>query len=199
MTLLLAALLGIGLGVVTGMPIGVVNVAIVDAASRAPRFATGIGIGGAIADALHAAVAFLGIGHLLTTQPALVRGFAIAAACLIVGYAIFAWRAQDRVEPTARDDRRLSRGIATGFMLTVPNPGALVAWVAVAATLWPTATPAEAIALALGVGAGSAAWFAALARWVGRLAVDHPARRVLPKLALVVLVGIAIAGIARTL
>lgn len=199
MTLLLAALLGIGLGVVTGMPIGVVNVAIVDAANRAPRFATGIGIGGAIADALHAAVAFLGIGHLVTTQPALVRGFAIGAACLIVGYAILAWRAQDRVAPTARDDRRLSRGIATGFVLTLPNPGALAAWVAVAATLWPTATPAEAIALALGVGAGSAAWFAALARWVGRLAVDHPARRVLPKLALVVLVGIAIAGIARTL
>lgn len=199
MTIVLAALLGIGLGVVTGMPIGVVNVAIVDAASRAPRFALGIGIGGALADAIHAGVAFVGIGHLLTREPALVRGFAIAAACLIVGYAALSWRSQDRAAPTTRDDARLAHGIATGFALTLPNPGALTAWVAVAAALWPTAAPAEAIALALGVGAGSAAWFAALARWIASIRADHPARRILPKVALVALVAIALVGIARTL
>src|SRR5690606_22150843 len=55
-----AAALGVGLGAVTGMPIGVVNVAIVDAAVRGERrFATGIGIGGALADAGHAALAFI--------------------------------------------------------------------------------------------------------------------------------------------
>ena len=51
-------------------PIGVVNVAIVDAASRGEkRFATGIGIGGAIADAVHAALAFVGIGKLVAAHP----------------------------------------------------------------------------------------------------------------------------------
>ena len=48
-SLLLAAALGLGLGIVTGMPLGVVNVAIVDAAvAGRTRFATGIGVGGAL-------------------------------------------------------------------------------------------------------------------------------------------------------
>jgi threonine/homoserine/homoserine lactone efflux protein len=67
-----AAALGGVLGVVTGMPIGIVNVAIVEAATRGERrFATGIGIGGALADTVHTTIAFVGVGHVVERHPAL--------------------------------------------------------------------------------------------------------------------------------
>jgi arginine exporter protein ArgO len=198
-SLLVAAGLGLGLGIVTGMPLGVVNVAIVDAAvAGRARFATGIGIGGALADTAHAAAAFIGIGQLVTTRPDLVRWLAIGAAIAIFAYVAFAWRAR-KPRPTTGDTSSLARGIAIGCGLTLPNPGALAAWVAVAAAIWPDATTAEACVLAGGVGLGSAGWFAALARWVSRVRPDHPALAILSRIALVALVGIAGVGLVRAL
>jgi arginine exporter protein ArgO len=183
------------------MPLGVVNVAIVDAAvAGRTRFATGIGIGGALADTAHAAAAFVGVGQVVTTRPELVRWLAIGAAVLIVTYVAFAWRARQspRVSTTG-DTSSLGRGLLVGCGLTLPNPGALAAWVAVAAAIWPDATIAEACVLAAGVGLGSAFWFAALARWVSRVRPDHPALAIISRVALVVLVGIAGLGVARGL
>jgi threonine/homoserine/homoserine lactone efflux protein len=194
--------LGLGLGVVTGMPLGVINVAIVDAAlAGRRRFATGLGLGGALADTIHAGLAFVGVGRLVTARPELVRGFAIGAAALILIYVAFAWRASRQVAATPDDDpvdrSSLPRGAIAGYVLTLPNPGALAAWVAVAAALWPDATLAEALTLAAGVGIGSAVWFAALARWVSRARSPRIAR--LSKIALGVLVAIAAIGLVRAL
>lgn len=190
----LAALLGFGLGVVTGMPIGVVNMAIVDAASRGERrFAQGIGIGGALADAVHAGLAFVGVARLLEAKPALARGLAIAAAVLIIGYALFGARRAK----AATVERRAHGGIATGVLLTLPNPAALTAWAAVAASVWPTISTINAVLLAIGLGLGSALWFTLLARWVATLPAESRIRRVLPTLALVLLVGVALVGLVR--
>jgi threonine/homoserine/homoserine lactone efflux protein len=179
------------------MPLGVINVAIVDTALAGHRRAAiGIGVGGALADTIHAALAFVGVGALVTARPDLVRVLAIAAAALISAYAVVAWRAQRCGVP--RESSR-ARSLATGFLLTLPNPGALSAWVAVAASLWPDATLAEAIALAVGVGAGSAAWFAFLAHVVGKLPRDHRALRLVPRLAIVALLAIATVGLVRVL
>ena len=198
MSLVGAAGLGVGLGVVTGMPLGVVNVAVVDAAAAGHRrFAIGVGCGGALADVVHASLAFVGIGRLVTSRPELVRGLAIAAAILIVCYAIVAWRRRPPARASS-DHSSPARGFLTGFTLTLPNPGALVAWVAVASSLWPQASVAEAIGVGVGVGVGSAAWFALLATWISRVRPDHPALRYVPKLALVALVAIAAIGIIKT-
>jgi len=193
-----AAALGAGLGVVTGMPLGVVNVAIVDAAAAGRRrFAIGVGIGGAVADTIHAALAFVGVGRLVTSRPELVRVLAIAAAVLILGYAVASWRRSRALPRSATDASSMLSGLTTGFALTLPNPGALAAWVAVAASIWPEATIAEAIVLAVGVGLGSAVWFALLARWVSRVRPDHKALAIIPRIALVVLVVLAVVGVAR--
>jgi threonine/homoserine/homoserine lactone efflux protein len=195
--LVIAFLLGLGLGVVTGMPLGIVNVAIVDAAAAGRRrFAVGIGLGGAVADSVHAGLAFVGVGQLVTARPDLMRGLAIGAAVLIGVYAVMAWRRRE-IPRVASDDSRLARGFATGFALTLPNPGALAAWVAVGAAIWPDATYAEAVAFALGVGLGSAAWFALLARWVSGVRPDHPALAIVPRAALVAFVGIGVVGLVR--
>jgi threonine/homoserine/homoserine lactone efflux protein len=203
--------LGFGLGAVAGMPVGVINLAIVEAGTAGRRrFAAGLGLGGAAADAIQAALAFAGVGRVVTTDPALVRGLAIGAAVAIVAYAVWAWRRRERtadphVGPQRGDDLRRLRGVATGFVLTLPNPGALGAWVVVAAAVWPDALPLEAALIAGGVAAGSALWFTTLARWVDRVRRDHPARprsrtlELFPRVALIVLVAIAIAGVVRAL
>ncbi len=188
----LAAALGFGLGVVTGMPIGVVNVAIVDAAVRGEkRFATGIGIGGAIADAIHSGLAFVGIGKLVDARPEWAKALAIVAAVLILGYALFGARRIVAAKP------RASSGIITGLALTLPNPAPLTAWAAVAASVWPSITPPLAIVLAAGVGIGSALWFTLLARWIAMLPRDGRLASALPKIATVLLVGVALVGVAR--
>jgi threonine/homoserine/homoserine lactone efflux protein len=213
-----AAGFGAGLGVATSMTPAVVNVSIVDAAAAGRRwFATGLGLGGGAADAVHAALAFAGVGSVVIADPRLVRGLAIGAAAVIVGYAVFAWRRRRgpiRAEDAARADDRhasggaltqparpaqLGRGAVTGFLLTLPNPAALGAWVAVAAAAWPDAEPAEAAVIAGGVGVGSAVWFTLLARWVSRVRRDHPALAWIPWIALAVLIALAALGVVRAL
>lgn len=189
-----AAGLGIVLGAVTGMPIGVVNVAIVDAAARGEhRYATGIGIGGALADAVHAGFAFVGIGQLVAAHPAWTRALAIAAATLIISYAVFGARRIVAARP------RAGSGVLAGLALTLPNPAPLAAWAAVAASIWPSISTSNAIVLAVGVGLGSATWFTLLARWIAKLPRDGTLARTLPTIALALLVGVALVGLARVL
>ena len=188
-----AAVLGIALGVVTGMPIGVVNVAIVEAATRGERrYAIHVGIGGALADAAHAAIAVVGGGRLVTEKPEHARTLAVVASLVVFGYALLALRRRTLVSPRPR-----RYGIATGILLTLPNPAALGAWIAVAAALWPRIALAPALALAAGVGAGSAAWFAVLARFIASLPAHHRVVRWLPRIALALLVALALAGLVR--
>lgn len=188
-----AAGLGIALGVVTGMPIGVVNVAILDAALRGQRrYAAGIGVGGAIADSIHAAIAFIGIGRLVTEHPSWSRTLAVIAAVVIASYALLASRSR----PTARA-RHGKHGVLAGLLLTLPNPAALGAWCAVAAVLWPSITLGPAIAISTGVGVGSVIWFTLLARFLSSLPPEHRFVRWLPKLAAALLVALAVSGIVR--
>jgi threonine/homoserine/homoserine lactone efflux protein len=217
--LVAAAGLGLGLGGATSMSPAVINVSIVDAAAAGRRrFATGLGLGGAAADVIHAALAFSGVGRLMTADPRLVHGLAIAAAAVIVGYAVMTWRrrratasrARAPAEPAAPSPPTaggaapasaggVGRGIATGFMLTLPNPAALGAWVAVAAAVWRDAELPEACVIAGGVGAGSALWFTLLARWISGVRRDHPALAIVPRVSLIVLLVIAAIGVARAL
>jgi threonine/homoserine/homoserine lactone efflux protein len=200
---LVAALgLGIGLGVLTGLPLGVVNVAIVDAvAAQQRRYAVGLGLGCALADTVHSLLAFVGVGRVVTERPDLVRILAIAAALIILAYAVVAWRRRKTAAhaPAAITSSSLARGIPAGVALTLPNPGALAAWVAIAAVLWPHANLAEAMGVGIGVGIGSAAWFALLAHLVSRLRRDHPLLAYLPVVALAMFVAVAVVGVVRVL
>lgn len=209
-----AAGFGAGLGVATSMSPAVVNVSIVDAAAAGRRwFATGLGLGGAAADVVHAALAFAGVGGVVIADPRLVRGLAIGAAAVILGYAALAWRRRrgpvhggdarpDGTSPSGGAPARtgqLGRGAITGFLLTLPNPAALGAWVAVAAAAWPDAGLDEAGVIAGGVGVGSAVWFTLLARWVSRVRRDHPVLAWIPRIALAALIAIAAIGVVRAL
>lgn len=197
MSVVLAALVGVGLGVFVGIPIGVINLAVVDAASAGRlRFAIGIGLGGALADAMHAAIAFVGVGRVLAARPDLVKTLAVVVAVVVAGYAAWSWRTRARHVALATDESRLERGVVTGLVLTLPNPGALGAWVAIA-SLYRVGTTAEAIAVAIGVAIGAAVWFAILARWISTVRRDHPALAVLRTVALAALLPIIVVGLVR--
>lgn len=197
--LLAAAGLGLLLGVLTGMPLGIVNIAIVDAAiARRRSFALGIAFGGALADATHAALAFLGIGRVVAARPEWTRILAVVAGVIIIGYAVVAWR-RGSTPSTDRSTTAdtIGRGAATGLALTLPNPGALAAWAAVAASLWPAASVPESLVFAASVGLGSAVWFALLGKLVARVRRDHPALKYVPRVALVLFVALALVGVVR--
>jgi len=208
-----AAGFGAALGVATSMSPAVVNVSIVDAAAAGRRwFATGLGLGGALADVVHAALAFAGVGGAAIADRRLARGMAIGAAAVILGYAVLAWRRRrsragsraarpdpDTAAPPGHAAGQIGRGAITGVLLTLPNPAALGAWIAVAAAAWPDATPGEAAVIAGGVGAGSAVWFTLLARWVSRVRRDHPLVVWIPRIALAALIAIAVIGVVRAL
>jgi threonine/homoserine/homoserine lactone efflux protein len=206
-----AAALGLGLGVVTSMSPAVINVSIVDAAAAGRRrFATGLGLGGAVADTIHAGLAFAGVGGVVIADPRRVRGLALVAAAAIVAYAAWAWRRRRAPVPDRPGGRggsaggppptdRLGRGAATGFALTLLNPAALAAWVAVAASARPGAVPLEAAVIAGGVGAGSALWFTLFARWISGVRAGHPALATVPRVSLLLLIAIALIGVVRAL
>jgi threonine/homoserine/homoserine lactone efflux protein len=188
-----AAALGLGLGAATGVPLGVVNLSVVEAATRAGRrHAAAIGLGGALADTVHAGLAFVGIAPVLAARPELLRALAVASATIVIVYALVVWRGRARPVRV-----RPGRGVLLGLALTLPNPAPLAAWIAVASALFPDATTAEAIAAALGVGAGSALWFALLARLAARGRSSPLVTRWLPRAVAIVFVAIAIAAIVR--
>ncbi len=183
------------LGAVTGMPIGVVNVAIVDAATRGEqKFASGIALGGALADAVHSSIAFVTVGHAIALGAPWSRVMAIVAALVIASYVVLALRQQRAVAAPAR---RAPTGFATGLLLTLPNPAPLAAWAAIASVVWPTIGTWPALVVGASVGIGSAAWFTLLARTISKLPRGGRLARWLPKIALALLATLAIAGVVR--
>ncbi len=191
--------IGLGLGVVTGLPLGVVNVAIVEAAARrGARTATGVGVGGAAADLVHAALAFGGVGGAIVARPAAAAALHAIAGAVLCGYAILLWRRRDPSAATARQPpATVGRAVLAGFALTLPNPAALGAWIAVAAAITPPSMVAG-LLTAAGVFVGSASWFIALARLAARGSIQSgAANRTLTRGVAMLLGALGIAAIVR--
>jgi threonine/homoserine/homoserine lactone efflux protein len=190
------ALIGLGLGVLTSIPIGVANLAVVDGARRVGlRRGLGVAIGGALADGVHALLAAAGVAPLIAARPGLALGLTALAALLLLGYGVALLRApaapEPRSEAAGRGRAPLLGGVAVGFLLTVTNPAALAAWVAVAGALFPGVSVAGGAVVAAGVAAGSMAWFALLAVIAARGGRIYGARSAwLSRVAGVVLIAI---------
>ena len=193
MDVLVAAGLGIVSGIISGMPLGVVNVAIVEAASAGDtKFAARLGIGGALADMVHSTLAFGGISQAILANPEWTRPLTVAAAAIVVAYVLVTWRRRKREAPP----RAAGTGVVVGILMTLPNPGALAAWVVVATSLWPDIPPIDAGILGVGVGIGSALWFTMLARVIAKRK-DQRIVKAVARGAVAVMIVLAAAGIAR--
>lgn len=152
---------GVALGVITGIPIGMVNVTIVDAGHRLGlRRALGIGLGGALADAAHVALAVAGVSALLARHQRLAPVLYAVSGIVLLAYGVAMARSAPSPGSGARGrEPGFGRGVALGLSITLPNPAALGAWTVVVGALLPGATRDQGLAAAAGVGVGSLAWF----------------------------------------
>jgi threonine/homoserine/homoserine lactone efflux protein len=168
-------LIGAAAGALTGVPIGPVNVAVIDAAYRhTMRRAIAVGLGGAIADCFYAGLGVLGVTPVLRSYSSVEPVLYLVSGIILLGYGFLTARSQPvaPAQPSAEEARESATtlrrremwsGFTVGLGLIVLNPAAIVTWVVITVKFIPPATFSEGIACALGVAAGSFAWFALVA------------------------------------
>ena len=162
-------LIGVLMGAATGVPIGPVNVAVIDAAYRHTlRRAIAVGLGGACADFFYAALGILGVTPVLRSyaivSPIL---YAVSGIVLLV-YGFLTARSQP-VAPPPHDapvpdapENELVLGFKTGLLLILLNPAAVVTWVVITEQIADhLGSPSMLTGLlcAIGVMIGSFGWF----------------------------------------
>ena len=198
---------GVIAGAVTGVPIGPVNVAVIDAAYRhTMRRAIGVGLGGAIADAFYAGLGIIGVTPALSEYDAVKSALYAISGIVLLVYGFLTVRSQP-VTPAVPEDQppttdsqvdmlakaELARGMKVGVALIVLNPAAMVTWVLIVGSLLPDiGNNWEGLSFAIGVFAGSFGWFALVAY------LTHKGKHVLGEKAAWIprLVGVALMGYA---
>ena len=162
--------IGIAAGILTGVPIGPVNVAVIDAAYRHTlRRALAVGMGGAVADALYAILGVLGITPILKSNPSIPPILNAVSGAVLIVYGLLTARSRpvspiDAEAPRSPNPSKdMWSGFTVGVALIFLNPAALVTWVIVVGKTIPDANSVEGLATAGGILIGSFAWFAAVA------------------------------------
>jgi L-lysine exporter family protein LysE/ArgO len=171
--------IGILAGALTGVPIGPVNVAVIDASYRHTlRRAIAVGLGGAMADCLYAGLGVMGVTPFLRTYPTVLTAIYAISGVVLMVYGFLTARSQPVTpaapptheahaasEDTVRFRRReLKQGFTLGVALILLNPAAVVTWVVIMGSVIPdTSTHWDGLACALGVFAGSWSWFTLVA------------------------------------
>jgi threonine/homoserine/homoserine lactone efflux protein len=170
---LMFLVIGVLAGALTGVPIGPVNVAVIDAAYRHTlRRAMAVGFGGAIADALYAGLGVLGVTPILRTYPSVLTILYAVSGVVLLVYGFVTARSQPPPPPTepahpeeagVHNRRELRQGFTVGLALILLNPAAVVTWVVIMGSIIPDANTWEGIACTIGVFLGSWAWFSLVA------------------------------------
>lgn len=195
-------LIGAAAGALTGIPIGPVNVAVIDAAYRhTMRRAIAVGLGGALADGLYAALGLIGVAPLLRQYPSVPPILYTVSGVVLLVYGFLTARTQavapaQPADPQASESvaqrREMWSGFTVGLALIVLNPAAVVTWVVIMGSLIPEPTLMGGLACAIGVMIGSFGWFALVAY------LTHKGKSVLGEKAKWIprLVGVALMGYA---
>jgi L-lysine exporter family protein LysE/ArgO len=169
--------IGIFAGALTGVPIGPVNVAVIDAAYRHTlRRAIAVGLGGATADCLYSGLGVLGVTPVLQKYPSVLTVLYAVSGLVLLVYGFLTARSQpvqpahptDGSPPAKDTSKELWGGYTVGLALIVLNPAAIVTWVvimgsAISEVTASTPTPFEGILCAIGVFTGSFGWFTLVA------------------------------------
>ncbi len=156
---------GAALGLAVAAPVGAIGLLCIRRTLEAGFWAgfSG-GVGTALADALYALAAGLGLAAVAgawVEHPV----FAVIGAAMLLWLAWLAWSAVPPDAAAPVDVRNLGATAAGTFVLTLANPATIVSFAALLPVLGlaADATASDAVVLALGVFAGSLAWWAVLA------------------------------------
>ena len=176
--MLLFFVIGVAAGALTGVPIGPVNVAVIDAAYRHTFIrAIGVGMGGACGDGLWSGLGVLGITPILRQYPSVPPILYAVSGVVLLVYGFLTARSQPVApaapvtdDPPASDSvvtrlarRQLWSGFTVGLALVVLNPAAIVTWVVILSNQIPSASPIEGVSFTIGVMLGSVGWFSLVA------------------------------------
>ncbi len=162
-------LIGVAIGAVTGVPIGPVNVAVIDAAYRHTlRRGIAVGLGGAVGDFCFALAGLGAFGPHLIDQPGVKPALYGISGVVLVVYGLLTVRSQPPPAPSAPPHsvppgREFWSGFWVGLGLIFLNPAAIVTWVVVVGGNFAVAGFGEALIASVGVFLGSAAWFVLVA------------------------------------
>ena len=163
-------LIGVAIGALTGVPIGPVNVAVIDGAYRHTlRRGMAVGLGGAVGDFCFALIGVLGVGPHVIAQPGVKPVLYLVSGLVLVVYGILTVRSQPPPPPTAPPHqsppgKEVWSGFTVGLGLIVLNPAAIVTWVVVVGShVGEDVETWEGIAAAVGVFLGSFGWFSFVA------------------------------------
>ncbi len=171
--MLLFFVIGVLAGALTGVPVGPVNVAVIDAAYRHTlRRAFAVGLGGACGDGLYSALGVLGVTPVLRSYPSIPPILYTVSGIVLLIYGFVTARSQP-VAPaisssasgsaTSIAKQETWSGFKVGLALILLNPAAVVTWVVIIGTIIPEATHIQGLACTLGVVAGSIGWFSLVA------------------------------------
>jgi threonine/homoserine/homoserine lactone efflux protein len=159
-------LIGVAIGAVTGVPIGPVNVAVIDAAFRhTMRRAVAVGLGGAVADGLYASAGILGVGPWLVANPSVPPVLYGISGLVLIVYGVLTARTQPVAAAPADVPQggptrnELWSGFTVGLLLIVLNPAAIVTWVLIVGSFLGDVDRGAGIGAVLGIFVGSFGWF----------------------------------------
>lgn len=163
-------LIGIAIGALTGVPIGPVNVAVIDGAYRHTlRRGMAVGLGGAVGDFGFALIGVLGVGPHLIAQPGVKPVLYLVSGLVLIVYGLLTVRSQPPPPPTSPPHqsppgKEVWSGFTVGLGLIVLNPAAIVTWVVVVGShVGEDIETWEGLAAACGVFLGSLGWFSFVA------------------------------------
>jgi threonine/homoserine/homoserine lactone efflux protein len=172
-----AVLIGLVAGFVSSIPGGPVNATILgEAARRGVRWAVFVGLGAVLMEAIYCSAAFAGFSGLFESR-------FIRATMELVSFLLMLWLGIKylRGAPIPGESRGVEMieqrfhphtGFWTGFIRVLGNPGILLLWVTVSATLlsrdWLENTWSCKWLFVGGVAVGALGWFATLAWGVTR-------------------------------
>lgn len=160
--------IGAAIGALTGIPIGPVNVAVIESAYRHHlRRALAVGLGGAIADSGYALLGVVGVGPFLRSHPNIPPILFAISGLLLIVYGALTVRSQPasltEVQSKIPDQTAMWTGFIVGVALILMNPAAIVTWVIIVGSYLSDTTTMEGIMASLGIGVGSLAWFSLVA------------------------------------
>lgn len=162
-------LIGIATGAITGIPIGPVNVAVIDAAYRHTfRRGVAVGLGGAVGDFCFSLAGIGGVGPHLLDQPGVKPALYGISGVVLIVYGLLTVRSQPPPAPTAPPHtvppgREFWSGFWVGLGLIFLNPAALIVWVVVIGPNVEAGSFLRALGASTGVFIGSWAWFTGVA------------------------------------
>jgi len=163
-----AGSLGVASGFLASIPVGPINVAIInEGAQRGFRWAVLIGLGALVMETIYCGLAFAGFSGMFTS-PILRAAIELLSflATLFFGVKYLLVRELSATTKSVeRMEHRLHPHTAfmIGFVRVLGNPGVLLFWVALSAAFvsheWIENTSASKAACVLGMSAGATTWF----------------------------------------